>query len=299
MIRLDRVHATGAPQPGERAPALDAVSCAIMPGTTALLGARADGGPLLLEVCAGVARPRSGQATVLGQAVDAVRRRIAHVPLAPALPEPMTAREVLALAARVRGVAGVAEPDKRLERLGILALGPKRVSAMTPAEIRGLALCEALTSRADVVLIEEPYVGTSPEVAAALPKELAGCGRDGRTLVIATASTKVATEAGHTLLMSKGQLLPVAGVPPRPGDACVRITTADARELVTALLAIEDVHSVALEGRVVIARGSEAKTLLRAVQSVVARGGFAIDALETELASLDEARAAVIARMAS
>lgn len=299
MIRLDRVSATSAPRAGERAFTLEAVSAVIMPGSTSILGARGDGGPLVLEVCAGRARARAGQVTVLGKRPEIANGRVAYVPLDPVLPEPLTALEVLDVAARLRKVAGAAEPARRLEKMGLGALAKRRVSAMTRPEIRGLALCEALTSRADVVLIEEPYVGTCAEVAASLPVELAACSRDGRTLVVATASTRVATSAGTTLLMLKGQILPVAGVPPREDDACVRVATPSARELTVALAAIEAVSAVSLEGGVVVARGAEIGALLGAVQRAIVAGGYAIESLETELLGVDDARARVIARMAS
>ncbi len=57
--------------------------------------------------------------------------------------------------------------------------------------------------------------------------------------------------------------------------------------------------AVSLEGGVVVARGAEIGALLGAVQRAIVAGGYAIESLETELLGVDDARARVIARMAS
>lgn len=123
-----------------RAPlALSSVSLAWDAGMHAVVGAREDGGPLLLALVAGLARPRAGSVLVLGAppADAAVRRQVALVPLEPSLPGAMRTREVLALAAAIGAnrpaTAAFASPCSASKIRSTARSGPSRAPRRAPS----------------------------------------------------------------------------------------------------------------------------------------------------------------------
>jgi ABC-type multidrug transport system ATPase subunit len=186
--------------------ALSKISGTWEAGSHAVIGARGDGGPLLLALMAGLARPRSGSVRVLGGPPSdaAVRRQIAFVPLEPALPEAMRVREALTLAAAVRKEAG-RDVAERLAVLGVETLAERRVRSLSRPEARAVALVEALTSSAvSVLLIEEPLVGVDPRAVGRVPEVLRRRGRDGCAIVVTTASMRDAGELADDWISLRG-----------------------------------------------------------------------------------------------
>ena len=200
MIRLTGVSARRRPL------ALAGVTAAWEAGVHSLLGARVDGGPLLLALIAGAARARAGSLQVLdGDPADAaVRARVAYVPLDVALPEALRVDEALSLAAALRGEP-VRAPAERLAPLGLEALAPRRVRSLSWAEARGVALAEALTStRVRVILVEEPLVSMDPRACRRIAEELRARGDAGCAVLVDTASPRDAAEVATDHLLLRG-----------------------------------------------------------------------------------------------
>jgi ABC-2 type transport system ATP-binding protein len=285
-----------------RAPlALASVSLAWGPGVHAVVGGSADGGLLLLALVAAACRPRSGRLRVLdGRPTDAaVRARVAFIPLQPPLPEAMRVREVLAIAAAIRG-----EPPRdaaeRLRELGVEALASRAVETLSPGEARAVALTEAATStRVRILLIEEPLVALDPRTATCLPEVLRARARDGWAVVIATASVRDAEElADDHVLMRDGAVVGQAAsldalARLSPQGVRLRILASDARALAIALAREQGVDAVARRGETVVARGRDAVELAQAAGRAIAACGVDVTEMRIQPPSLDEARAAV------
>lgn len=270
------------------------------PGVHAIVGTPADGGPLLLALVAGRERVRSGTLRVLGGAPgDAgVRARIALVPRAPQLPEPMRVYEVLELAATLRG-----EPARpaaeRLAVLGVESLAQRAVRTLAREEARAVALAEALTSaQVGVLLVEEPLVNLDPRASARVPQLLRARAAAGCAVLVATASVRDAGDLAddHVLLQQgvvagRAASLDALGAF-TPSGARLRIVASDPQALVAAIALEPDVTAIGRREGIVIARGKDPTTLARAVgQAIVASG---VDVLEMRLEppTLDEARSA-------
>jgi ABC-2 type transport system ATP-binding protein len=294
MIALEAVATHRAPL------ALGRITLSWKAGVHSLVGAPSDGGPLLLDVVAGRERLRSGRVAVLeGAPVDAgVRPRVAYVPREPALPEAMRVRDVLALAAALRGEPA-SDPVARLGALGVETLAPRRVKTLAPEEARAVALVEALTSSAvRVVLIDEPLVGLDPRAAPHVPARLRERGRDGCAVLVATASVRDAGEIAddHVLLRSGavvGRATSFAELASSsPSGVRVRVVSNDPAALLAAIASEESVEAVARRDAAVIARGRDAVTLAAAVGRAVTISGVDVVELSIEPPTLDEARAA-------
>ena len=284
--------------------ALSAVSFTLAAGVHAVLGAAADGATLLLEVLAGQARVRAGEARVLGRSPSDVetRRAVAYVPRAPLLPDALTVSDVLHVAATIRGEAPP-DVDARLAPFGIAALASRRVRALTRDEVRAVALAEALGSSAvRVVLIDEPLVGIDsramPGVRAALRTRVHG----GTCVLVATASPNdAASMATSMLMLMRGKLVAQDASPHEAfvyamGGAQLRVVASDPRALVAALATDAAVTGVDTQGAALIVRGGDAASLGAAVARAAVLGHVDVHEMRAEAPALAQLQAAAAPR---
>jgi ABC-type multidrug transport system ATPase subunit len=280
--------------------ALASITVRLEAGIHALLGGKADGPSIVLGVLAGRVRLRGGSARVLGSASgDAhVRRAVAYVPLDVALPEPLRVDETLAIAACIRGEAA-ADPCGRLERFGIGALAARKVSSLSRDEARAVAFVEALTSNAQVLLLEEPLASLDARAVGPVAEALRERARAGACIVIVTGSIRDArTLADDILTFDRGTMvrravasdpLVIAG----PRGARVRILASDAKRLAIALATEDVVRAVTVEGAVLIADGADVIGVVTAVARAALREDISIELLRPDLLRQDELRAAI------
>ncbi|MGH7271521.1 MAG: ATP-binding cassette domain-containing protein [Polyangiaceae bacterium] len=269
-------------------------------GAHAILGAPHDGGPLLLALIAGRARPRAGRIQVLdGAPTDsAIRAQIALVPNEPVLPEALLVRETLVIAAAVRGESPV-DARERLATLGVDALAERPVRSLSLPEVRAVALAEAVTSsRVRVLLVEEPFVAMDPRAAGRIPGVLSARTSAGWAVVVATASTRDASEiAGDHVRLVHGEMAArcVANGPPiagRPRGARLHVALSDvhdARALVAMLAHDEHLMAVEQEAASVTIRGPDRVALARAAARAVEDAGVDVTELRFDHPPLDEA----------
>lgn len=294
MITLEGVAARRSPL------ALSNISVTWGPGVHALLGASADGGPLLLALIAGAIRPRVGRVRVLyGAATDApVRPQVAFVPLEPALPGAMRVAEVFQIAAAIRGER---KPDvaDRLGALGLATLAGRAVGTLSREEARAVAVAEAITSmRVRVLLIEEPLLSLDARAVNRLPELLRERSRAGWTIVIATASVRDAAELADDCVLLRGGVVVgqsscVDLFARSSTSARLRIVTSDSRALAAALAREERVDAVARRDTSVTVRGRDLLELARAAARAIVASGVSLTELRVEPPSLEEARVAV------
>jgi ABC-2 type transport system ATP-binding protein len=295
LITLDGVAARRSPL------ALSNISVTWGPGVHALLGASADGGPLLLALIAGAIRPRVGRVRVLNAAAtDApVRPQVAFVPLEPALPGAMRVAEVFQIAAAIRGEPKPNVTD-RLGALGLATLAGRAVGTLSREEARAVAVAEAITSmRVRVLLIEEPLLSLDARAVNRLPELLRERSRAGWTIVIATASVRDAAELADDCVLLRGgvvvgqsscvDLFARSSAP----SARLRIVTSDSRALAAALAREERVDAVARRDTSVTVRGRDLLELARAAARAIVASGVSLTELRVEPPSLEEARAGV------
>jgi ABC-type multidrug transport system ATPase subunit len=279
------------------------VTVACGAGLHAIVGARDDGGPLLLAAVAGAARVRRGRIRVLGRPPsDAkVRRAIARIPMDPALPAALRVAEFLGVAARIRGEAP-RPAEERLGALGIEALAERAIRSLSPSEARAVALLEAVTSsRVRVLLVEEPRAIMDPRAAAYVGAALQNKARGGCAVLIATASLRDASDLAddHTMMRSGSvvaqlrSLDDVVGFSPEGARLRVLLrTVTDARSMVAALAHDTSIEGVAREDAVVLLRGPDAVWLGRAAATAALQAGVDVVEMGLGAPALEEARAA-------
>jgi ABC-type multidrug transport system ATPase subunit len=253
-----------------------------------------------LTLIAGAVAPSAGVVRVLegGPTDPLVRGRIAHVALEPSLPEALRVREVMDVAAALRG-----EPRRpageRLAALGIEALAERTVSSLSVPEARAVALCEGLTSsRVRVLLVEEPFVALDPRAASGFAAAARASAVDARVVVVATASLRDASELAddHVLLQAgrvSGQAASLgllAGY--SPAGAQLVIVATEPGALLAALAREPDVEGVARRDGAVVARGTDAVALADAARRAVLATGVDVSEMRLEPPTTEDARAA-------
>jgi ABC-2 type transport system ATP-binding protein len=289
LVELDALTAREPPH------ALSPITASLDAGVHAFLGAREDGVGVLLAAIAGRARARSGRVRVLGASPTepAIARGVAYVPREPALLEALRVREVLEIAAQVRREPPM-DPVARLQTLGIVDLLERKVESLTLDEARAVAVCEAVTSLAKVVLLDEPYARIDPRAASNLAAAVRGRAADGGCIVVATASPREATELATDLhVLDKGSLVRATATAsdllarsPRP--ARFRVVAADARALVAALAAEAAIASLEADGRGVVATGAEPLEVAAAIARAALRAGVELESLRAEAPTREE-----------
>lgn len=294
MIVLEGVAARRAPL------TLASLTLSWGPGVHAVVGAPADGGPLLLALVAGRAALRSGRVRVLdaNPGDGGVRARIAFVPLEPSLPEAMSVRDLLSVAAELRGDAP-SDPVARLALLGVEALAVRPARTLSPEETHAVALAEALTSsQVRVLLLEEPLVTVNPRAAARVPERLRARAREGCAVIVATSSLRDASELAddHVLLRGgriAGQAASLDELAAFSAEGIrMRIVSSDPQALLAAVASEDAVEAVARRNAAVVARGRDATALAAAVGRAVTISGVDVIEIRIESPSLDDARAA-------
>lgn len=157
--------------------ALDDVTFALEDGITALVGVNGAGKSTLLTTLAGALRPGQGRVVVGGN--DAYSRRsrkealrhVALVPQLPQFPKNLRAEEVVAYLAWMRGVPSrecMSRAREALDHVGLTARARTKVGALSGGMQRRVALAQALASRADVLLLDEPSTGLDPQQRRAM-----------------------------------------------------------------------------------------------------------------------------------
>ena len=149
--------------------ALDRVDLVVQSGVVfGFLGRNGAGKTTALRILAGLARPTSGTAQVLGHdvthATDAVRARIGFLPDVPGFYPWMTAREYLEFAGRLFGL-DPATLDARaaalLEMAGLASV-TTRVGGFSRGMKQRLGIAQALINAPSLLMLDEPTSALDP-----------------------------------------------------------------------------------------------------------------------------------------
>ena len=170
--------------------ALSEVSCRIGPGITALLGPNGAGKSTLLRVLCGLTAPSRGQVRILGRAPRqevALSRQVGLVPQQDALFDRLTARQFVAMAARLHHVAS---PDgAAAAALGLVDLDPgdrRQLRTYSKGMRQRVKVAQALVHDPQVLLLDEPLEGLDPRQRLRMITLLRQLGDAGRTVVVAS-----------------------------------------------------------------------------------------------------------------
>jgi energy-coupling factor transporter ATP-binding protein EcfA2 len=228
------------------------------------------------------------------------------------LPDSLRVDEVCELAGQIRGEPAMT-PASRLSPLGIEKLANRRVRSLSPGEARAVSLALALTSRAPVLLIDEPLAGLDPAAPARVVTALRARAAAGATILVTTASVRDATSLADQLgMLTRGVFthLPPALAHVGAAGARLRVVVAahaatEVAPFVAALAAEPAITSIetatfaatrVLHAAVsVVVSGADLLAVARAVGHAAAKTSARIEAIESAVVPLDAIRSRIAA----
>ena len=238
--------------------AVSDVSFDVGPGVTALLGPNGAGKSTMFRMLCGLARPSKGTVRVLGRdprADTGVTRLIGLVPQQESVFEPLTAREFVALTARLHGLPDPeAAATSALEAVDLDPSDKRRLPAYSKGMRQRVKVAQAIVHDPSVLVLDEPLSGLDPRQRADLASLFRRLGGEGRCVIVSShVLDEVERLGSQVLVMSQGRLAAAgdfrelrALMDDRPMR--IRVRTDRPRELAGALLEAGAAVGVRLDG---------------------------------------------------
>ncbi|MBW3555797.1 MAG: ABC transporter ATP-binding protein [Actinobacteria bacterium] len=191
--------------------ALSEVSCRIGPGITALLGPNGAGKSTLLRVLCGLTAPSRGEVRILGRVPRrdvGLARHMGLVPQQEALFDRLTARQFVALAAKLHRVH---QPEAAVDSvLGQVALDPRDprpLRTYSKGMRQRVKVAQALVHEPEVLILDEPLEGLDPRQRLGMINLLRQVAAEGRTVVVASHVLEEVERFGsRVLVIAQGRL---------------------------------------------------------------------------------------------
>ena len=149
--------------------ALDALTVAIEPGITGLVGANGAGKSTLVKILLGLVAPTAGSATVLGHDVvqegRAIRALVGYMPEHDCLPPDMSATEFVTFLARCSGLPPGAARERAAEVLrhaGLFEERYRKMGGYSTGMAQRVKLAQALVHDPRILILDEPTNGLDP-----------------------------------------------------------------------------------------------------------------------------------------
>ncbi len=212
--------------------ALRGLDCRVEAGSSiAVVGPNGAGKTTLLRMLAGLSRPSAGTLEVGPPGNDRRRARagIGYVGHATLLYPELTARENLAFAARLQGIAEpFARADERITEHGLGGFADRPAGTYSRGMAQRTAIARALVHDPALVLLDEPFTGLDPEASERLAARLADLHGAARTVLLVTHDlSRAARFAERVIVLERGRIavdLPRGAAPPDVFEANLRET---------------------------------------------------------------------------
>jgi len=168
---------------------LDGVDLRVRPGrVTAIVGPNAAGKTTLIKAMLGLVRPDAGRISLGGAPVTAdgaYRSQIGYMPQIARFPENLSAGNLLALLADLRGAE--ASVDRELVRtLGLETELDKPLRTLSGGTRQKVNAAMAFLFAPGLLILDEPTAGLDPLSSGVLKDKIAAERANGRTVIIAS-----------------------------------------------------------------------------------------------------------------
>ena len=171
---------------------LSNVSLTLAPGITGIVGPNGSGKTTLMRILCGLLDPLEGSVRVLGGRpfIDAnVRARVALVPAGSSFHDELSARRNLQVGFLARGKsnreAGVLA-ERALELTRLTTVAGQRYGTLSRGTRQRVKLGLALAADAELVLLDEPFLGVDPPNRRALRDIIFDLGSSSRTVLVSS-----------------------------------------------------------------------------------------------------------------
>ncbi|HEY8093851.1 MAG TPA: ABC transporter ATP-binding protein [Acidimicrobiales bacterium] len=266
--------------------ALSELSCSFGPGVTGLLGPNGAGKTTLMRALTGLLGPNAGTVRVEGRDPRAdreVQRSLAMVPEDEAVPAALTARQLVRYVADLHGVTDGTAVDRSLDAVGLLDVAGRRVGGFSKGMRQRTKVAAALVTDPTVLVLDEPLNGADPVQRAHLISLFRQLGAEGRTVIVSShVLHEVERLAERQIVLLRGRLAAAGdhrairdAMADRPRRVLVR--SPGARALAAALLELDAVSGVTIDGDSVVVASTRARDLAVALPRLARAAGARLD----------------------
>jgi ABC-2 type transport system ATP-binding protein len=262
--------------------ALSEVACSFGPGVTGLLGPNGAGKTTLMRAISGMLPLNAGTVRVDGldpRARREVQRFIALVPEEDTDPSLLSARQLVRYTAALHGVRDRAAPERALRVVGLLDAADRRLGGFSKGMRQRAKVAAALVSDPRVLVLDEPLNGADPVQRKALIELFQRLGDEGRTVIVSSHILHEVERLAHRQIVLVRGRLAAAGdhhairsaIADRPRQVLLR--SSDPRRLAAALVGVEAVSGIGIDGVDVVVSSPRALDLALALPGVARRAG--------------------------
>jgi ABC-2 type transport system ATP-binding protein len=260
--------------------ALTEVSCSFGPGVTGLLGPNGAGKTTLMRAICGLLPPNVGTVRVGGldpRTQRDAQRALALVPEDDASPDMLSARQLVRYTAALHGVRDRAAPERALAAVDLLDVADRKVGGFSKGMRQRTRVAAALVGDPTILVLDEPLNGADPVQRVALIELFQRLGDEGRTVIVSShVLHEVERLARRQIVLVRGRLAAAgdhhairSAIADRPRQVLVR--SSDPRRLAAALVGVEAVSGVSIDGTDVVVSSMRALDLARALPGVARR----------------------------
>jgi ABC-2 type transport system ATP-binding protein len=242
--------------------ALNEVSCSFGPGVTGLIGPNGAGKTTLMRAICGMLPLNVGTVRVSGldpRTQREAQSALALVPEEDANPGVVSARQLVRYAAALHGVRDRAAPERALAAVDLLDVAERKVGGFSKGMLQRTKVATALVSDPTVLVLDEPLNGADPVQRVTLIELFRRLGAEGRTVIV---SSHVLHEVER---LARRQIVLVSGR--------VLLRSSDPRRLAAALVGVEAVSGVGIDGGDVVVSSLRALDLAHALPGLTRRAG--------------------------
>jgi len=201
----------------DRRPAIRGVSVNVPQATRmAIVGPNGAGKSTLIKAVVGMVPLDSGDIRVHGELIDRVRQRVAYVPQRGAVDWdfPVLVRDVVMMG-RYGLLGWFRRPGRRdrdqvaraLERMGMSDLAERQIGQLSGGQQQRVFLARALAQEADVLLLDEPFVGVDAATEEAIFRLLDAAQAEGKTVVVVNHDLGSVTRNFDLVLLINGRVV--------------------------------------------------------------------------------------------
>jgi ABC-2 type transport system ATP-binding protein len=262
--------------------ALNEVSCSFGPGVTGLIGPNGAGKTTLMRAICGMLPLNVGTVRVSGldpRTQREAQSALALVPEEDANPGVVSARQLVRYAAALHGVRDRAAPERALAAVDLLDVAERKVGGFSKGMLQRTKVATALVSDPTVLVLDEPLNGADPVQRVTLIELFRRLGAEGRTVIVSShVLHEVERLARRQIVLVSGRLAAAgdhhairSAIADRPRRVLLR--SSDPRRLAAALVGVEAVSGVGIDGGDVVVSSLRALDLAHALPGLTRRAG--------------------------
>lgn len=282
--------------------AVDSVSLKIRRGEIfGLIGPNGAGKTTFIRLLIGLLRPDSGNGRILGCPIDTltpeVKRKIGYMPQSKSLYPDLTAKENIEFFARLNGLLDKEIRGKHIENV-IRLVEIEKWANMVVSELSGgtqqrVSLACAIVHDPDLLLLDEPTVGISPNLRKSFWNYFKSLTERGKTIIVTTHYLEEAINCDRIALMHNGKILAVGTVSeimsllPHGKSLVLKLGKKIEEGVIEKLTSLFDV-SVTITGELNISIGYSDDSIVGDVISFLKKNNILIKSVEIRMPSLDD-----------